>query len=97
MVAYHEPVSDIDDRTYFDDLLRVVVRLHEKKTEHKGEIFIHCSSGVSRSPTLLLVYLALYIKHKHWRSVEDLYDFLESEYRYQDANKVIAYQVIESK
>ena len=58
---------------------------------------MHRTAGVSRSPTLLLVYLALYIKHKEWRSIKNLYDFLESEYRFQDANKLIAQRVIESK
>jgi protein-tyrosine phosphatase len=97
MTAYHEPISDMEDDQYAEDLFRGVLKLHQLKTQCKGEVFMHCTAGVSRSPTLLLVYLALYIKHKEWRSIHNLYDFLESEYRFQDANKLIAQRVIESK
>lgn len=43
----------------------------------------------------MLVYLALFVKHKSWRSIDELYTFLESEYQWQDANKEIAKYVIE--
>ena len=45
----------------------------------------------------MIVYMALFIKDKRWRSVEELYDYLEDVYRWQDANKEIAIEVIESK
>jgi len=45
----------------------------------------------------MIVYMALFIKDKRWRSVEELYDYLEDIYRWQDANKEIAIEVIESK
>jgi protein-tyrosine phosphatase len=57
--------------------------LNELKEKHSGdEIFVHCGAGVSRAPTLVIVYLALFIKDKRWRSVEDLYNFLEEVYRW---------------
>ena len=43
----------------------------------------------------MIVYLALFIKHKDWQSVEDLYQFVENQYRWQDANLKIAKLVIE--
>lgn len=43
----------------------------------------------------MIVYLALFIKHKSWESVEDVYQYLENQYRWQDANLKIAKMVIE--
>ena len=43
----------------------------------------------------MIVYLALFIKHKDWQSVEELYQYVENQYRWQDANLKIAKMVIE--
>merc|ERR1711871_1324525 len=96
--AYHEPISDDQIPQYADGLFRGAIRLNQLKQAYKNEeIFVHCTAGVSRGPTLMIVYMALFIKHKNWRSVEDLYNYLEDIYRWQDANKEIAIEVIESK
>lgn len=57
--------------------------MNDLKQKHKGEeVFVHCAAGVTRSPTLMIVYMALFIKDKRWRSVEDLYNYLEEVYRW---------------
>jgi hypothetical protein len=43
----------------------------------------------------MIVYLALFIKHKKWEVVEDIYQFAEDHYRWQDANVKMAKLVIE--
>jgi hypothetical protein len=61
----------------------------------KEKVFVHDQTGVSRCTTLLIVYLALFIKHKSWRNIDELYALVEGEYQWQDANKEIAKYVIE--
>ena len=55
---------------------------------------MNCTAGVSRAPTLMLIYLALFIRHPSWRNVEELYEYVEDEYEWQDANLKIAALVI---
>lgn len=45
-------------------------------------VFINCTAGVSRGPTLLVVYLALFIKHKNWKDIDAIYQFVEDQYRW---------------
>jgi protein tyrosine phosphatase len=80
---YHEPINDDQTPQYADGLFKGAVRLNQLKKQYKDdEIFVHCTAGVSRGPTLMIVYMALFIKDRRWRSVEDLYDYLEDIYRW---------------
>lgn len=62
----------------------------------KGQkLFVHCTTGVSRGPTLILVYLALFCKFEYWQDLLKIYEFLELEYKWQDANIHIADLTVE--
>ena len=67
---------------YSDDLFQGAKMLHELVDVKKEKVFVNDQTGVSRCTTLLLVYLALFIKHKSWRNIDELYDFMESEYQW---------------
>ena len=43
----------------------------------------------------MVVYLALFIKHKKWEDVDAVYQFVEDHYRWQDANVKMAKLVVE--
>jgi len=58
-------------------------------------VFVNCTAGVSRGPTLMVVYLALFIKHKKWEDIDAIYQTVEDHYRWQDANVKVAKLVIE--
>jgi len=88
-------VADSFKPEYADDLLNAAKLLHELVDVKKEKVFLHDQTGVSRCTTLLICYLALFIKHKSWRNIDELYTFVESEYQWQDANKEIVKYVIE--
>jgi hypothetical protein len=88
-------VADSFRAEYADDLLSAAKLLHELVDVKKERVFVHDQTGVSRCTTLLIVYLALFIKHKSWRNIDELYALVEGEYQWQDANKEIAKYVIE--
>jgi len=69
--------------------------LHELVDVQKKKVFVNDQTGVSRCTTLMLVYLALFIKHKSWKNIDELYTFVEGEYQWQDSNKEIAKYVVE--
>ena len=50
---------------------------------------------MSRSPTLVLVYLSLFLKHKYWDNIPDLHSFILKHYYLSMANQLIATQCIE--
>ena len=37
-----------------------------KYLENNHKVYIHCTSGYTRSSTLVIFYLALYLKSKNW-------------------------------
>lgn len=43
----------------------------------------------------MVVYLALFIKHKKWEDIDAIYQTVEDHYRWQDANVKVAKLVIE--
>ena len=61
----------------------------------KKKVFLHCTAGVSRGPTLMIVYLSLYLKHKDWNDLDKIYDYVEKEFPWQDANITVAKKVVE--
>ena len=60
----HDTVGDDYENEYVRDLFRAVQKLNELINVKKHHVYLHCSAGVSRAPTLFIIYLALYIKHK---------------------------------
>ena len=82
----HFPILDINERDYIESLYSGACFIHECIDNKKQKLFVHCTTGVSRAPTLVLVYLALFCKHENYDNFEVLYDFLEYEYKWQDAN-----------
>ena len=78
----HDTVSDNLEAEYCDDLFRAAMKLYELRDVQGKNVYVNCTAGVSRAPTLVIVYFALFIKHKSWASVEELYNFVESEYEW---------------
>jgi hypothetical protein len=59
-------------------------------------VFLHCTSGVSRAPTVFLCYLALFLRHDHWKknkNCEELRKFLEFNYKFASPNMEIVEKV----
>ena len=42
-----------------------------------SKVYVHCSSGLSRAPSVVLMYLCLFKKVKSWRSVDDTVKYLK--------------------
>jgi protein-tyrosine phosphatase len=90
----HEPTLDDFEDQYARELFRSACTLNDLiKQGHR--VFMNCTAGVSRAPTVMLVYLALFIRHEKWEDIEALYQYIEFHYRWQDANMKIAKLVIE--
>lgn len=88
-------VSDLCQEEYCNQLFTAAQILHNLVSNEKRKVFLHCTAGVSRGPTLMIVYLSLYLKHKDWDNLDKIYDYVEAEFEWQDANITVAKKVIE--
>ena len=51
-------------------------------------------SGVSRAPTLLMVYLALYMKSQYWNNLDELLKFVKQFHPIANPNMEVVKKVI---
>lgn len=59
------------------------------------KVFASDGAGVSRIVTLLIVYLAVFVKHEKWNDIEGLRQFIQQEYKSrQEPNIQAAQRVI---
>lgn len=94
-LVVNEPVCDDYEASYANDLFRAALVLHDLRDVKGHKVYLNCTAGVSRGPTLMVVYLALFIKHKKWEDIDQLYQFVEDHYRWQDANVKMAKLVVD--
>lgn len=74
--------SELD--LYSEKLFEAAQQLHQLLIQ--GKVFVHCMSGTTRSPTLIIVYLCLYLKHKNWLNPIDVSIFVNNEYHCSTPN-----------
>lgn len=58
------PVADEHIEDYVASLLEAAKQLDLMINEQGEEVYVHCTTGISRAPTLIMVYLAIYCRHK---------------------------------
>ena len=68
MEYLRRPLDDLaSTEDYADALFDTAVQLG-RLLEKRHRVYIHCTAGQSRSTTLAITYLCLFIKSKHWQS-----------------------------
>lgn len=54
--------------------------MNREINEKKRYVFLNCTTGISRGPTLLMCYLALFKRNQGWKNVEELSKFIKDNY-----------------
>ena len=57
--------------------------MHKLLKDDQRSLYVHCTSGVSRSPTIAAVYLSLFKKVKEWPDSDKIIDMIK-----ENKNKV---------
>lgn len=61
------PLKENDEGEYAFDLFRICQKINQiVEVEKKGPLLVHCTSGVTRSPTVALTYLCIFKKIEDW-------------------------------
>ena len=89
------PIADVKEEEYMEQLFEASLHLHDLIDKQGFHVYLHCSAGVSRGPTLAMVYLALFMKHKYWNNLKELKQWIKQQYLLSAANVPIAEKVIE--
>ena len=87
------PVTDEDPEDYADDLFDAAQVLHDLIDVKGHKVYLHDITGVSRAPTLYLVYLALYKKSN--LPLNDMARELKKQYPVSTPNMKMIEQVLD--
>lgn len=61
-------MKDSNEEEYSYDLINNVREMHKYVVPNQS-IYVHCCSGVTRSPTLVLTYMCIYKKIEQWKNI----------------------------
>jgi hypothetical protein len=89
------PISDVKEEEYMEQLFEASKHLFDLIDRKQEQVFMHCSAGASRGPTLAMVYLAIFLKHKYWNNIPELQKWIKANYYMSLANIDIVLKVIE--
>lgn len=88
-------VEDFDEDDYADMLFKAACVLNRMVKEQGLTVFVHDTNGVSRVATLMMVYLALFLRHKSWNNLPALQSFVKINYPQGVPNMEMVEKVIE--
>ena len=71
------PVSDMREQDLESNLFIASQHLNNMVNYLRLNVYIHCTSGLSRSPAVLITYLSLFKKIKFWDRAEDILKFIK--------------------
>lgn len=78
ILLVNHPLSDAHPEAYLDGLYQGCLILQDLLEEQDHCVYVHCTTGISRAPTLIASYLCLFIKHPDWQFPTKVIDFLVS-------------------
>jgi hypothetical protein len=66
------PVSDVDEDEYCRSAFQAALKLEELINKQGQHVFLHDFTGISRAPTILMVYFAVMCRHPSWENLDEL-------------------------
>ncbi len=71
------PIDDLDEKNYAKEIFAATQYLYDMRKNKGMKVFINCKTGISRSPTVVLAYLALYKRVNDWQNVSLIDAFIK--------------------
>lgn len=87
-------VWDTYESKYISDLFEAAVELDNMINKQNLHVFVHCNTGISRGPTLVILYFALFLRHEKWNDIGELEHYIMNEYNICNPNTDIVEEVL---
>lgn len=91
--AMHYPVSN-NDADYKEKVFMAAQYIHGLVEKQNKKVYIHCSSGLTRSPTSVLAYLCIFKRVKQWKSVTSTRDVITENCHSSLPNVTVVEQIV---
>lgn len=72
------PINDMTEKELQSNLFIAAQHLNNMINVEGLNVYVHCTSGVSRAPAVVVTYLCLFKQVKCWNSVEDTSQFIKA-------------------
>lgn len=92
--AIHFPVDEYNEKEHKMKVFAAAQYLNDMVNNKGHRVYIHCSSGITRAPSVVLTYFCLFKRVESWRDIEKADNYLTSHYRVCHSNKTVVSQII---
>ena len=95
VLAKNFPVNDLHEEIYSSDIIQAAQYLNDMINNKNLNVYIYCSSGISRAPTVILAYLTLFKKAQCWQYIPLVESLIISHYPCCSPNVKIVQGLVE--
>jgi protein-tyrosine phosphatase len=92
--AIHLPIEEHNEKELKMKVFAASQYLNDMVNNKGHRVYIHCSAGITRAPTVVLLYLCLFKRHKSWRDIDQVDQYLSSHYVVSYPNRQLVSQII---
>lgn len=93
-IVNHE-VHYLDEQRMFKDLAEGAQRLNNLINDRGLKVYLHDTSSITRAPTMVLIYMCLYLRHQDWQKPELVAKYLKQYHQLGEPNMFAVKQTIE--
>lgn len=85
-IKFREVHDQIQDE-YLENLFKAAAELEDLINAREQHVYVHCNTGISRAPTLVLAYFSLYCRYPAGcKTVEEMAHFIKTKYELSNPN-----------
>jgi len=88
------PIDDTDENLLVRGLIESATQLNYLVNEKQQRVYVHCTSAITRGPSVALVYFSLFIKHHEWQNPQRVADFIRNHHKVSFPNMTAALRTI---
>ena len=70
-------IDDTNEDNLVKCLLSGVMQLYQLVNERKQRVYVHCTSSITRTPTLVVIYLCLFVLTDDWQNPQKVCDLIK--------------------
>jgi hypothetical protein len=93
----NQPINDHETEAQLnDDILKAVVKLHDLINVQNHTVYVHCTSAVTRAPTVAITYMCLFIKNHHYKQPNLIAQYVKKQHSVSFPNMKAVHAVLKN-